>query len=157
MNFLKGFLVLMAMATLSACAQGFVSSWKAPDAQPLQVGGSKVAAVVMMQNQASRYAAEDALAREITAHGAVGVPMYTIYPEGKPTDEAAARAALEKAGVAGVIVMRPVGVDKEIESTPATYSAPNVSRVLGWVLRCGMGQSLRHERRRNTHEYHRVG
>ena len=39
--------------------------------------------------------------------------MYTILPEGKPENEGAARAALEKAGIAGAVVMRPVGVEKE--------------------------------------------
>src|SRR6187549_352019 len=118
-------LVLTASVTLFACASDpFISSWKAPDAAPLELRGSKVAAVVMMKSQPSRRAAEDSLAREITARGAQGVPMYTILPEGKPENEAAARAALEKAGVVGAVVMRPVSVDKEVSSTPVTYSGP---------------------------------
>ena len=64
-------IVLTGCLTLLACASSpFVSTWKAPDATPLELRGSKVAAVVMMENQASRRAAEDALAREITARGA---------------------------------------------------------------------------------------
>ena len=116
-------LVLTASVTLFACASDpFISSWKAPDAAPLELRGSKVAAVVMMKNGASRRAAEDSLAREITARGAQGVPMYTLLAEGTPENEAAARAALEKAGMAGAVVMRPVSVDKEVSSTPVTYS-----------------------------------
>src|SRR5688572_22427233 len=102
-------IVLTGCLALFACASDpVVASWKSPDAAPLELHGSKVAAVVMMKNEASRRAAEDALAREITARGAQGVPMYTIFPEGKPESEAAARAALEKAGMAGAVVMRPV-------------------------------------------------
>jgi hypothetical protein len=133
-------IVLTGCLTLFACASNpFVSTWKAPDAQPLQLRGSKVAAVVMMKNEASRRAAEDALAREITARGAQGVPMYTILPEGKPENEAAARAALEQAGMAGAVVMRPVGVEKEVSSTPVTYSAPMYAGYYGGYYGHGWG------------------
>lgn len=133
-------IVLTGCLTLFACASDpFVSSWKAPDATPLEFKGSKVAAVVMMKNEASRRAAEDSLAREITARGAVGVPMYTIFPEGKPESEGAARAALEKAGVAGAVVMRPVGVEKEVSSTPTAYSGPMYSGYYGGFYGHGWG------------------
>lgn len=135
-------IVLTASVTLFACASNpFVSTWKAPDAAPLQLRGSKVAAVVMMKNEASRRAAEDALAREITARGAQGVPMYTILPDAKPQGEAAARAALEKAGIAGAVVMRPVGVEKEVSSTPVTYSAPMYAGYYGGYYGHGWGAS----------------
>jgi hypothetical protein len=133
-------IVLTGCLALFACASDpFVSSWKAPDATPLEFKGSKVAAVVMMKNEASRRAAEDSLAREITARGAIGVPMYTIFPEGKPESEGAARAALEKAGVAGAVVMRPVGVEKEVSSTPTAYSGPMYSGYYGGFYGHGWG------------------
>jgi hypothetical protein len=133
-------IVLTASMALFACASNpFVSTWKAPDAAPLELRGSKVAAVVMMENQASRRAAEDALAREITARGAQGVPMYTILPDAKPQSEGAARAALEKAGIAGAVVMRPVGVEKEVSSTPVTYSAPMYAGYYGGYYGHGWG------------------
>jgi hypothetical protein len=133
-------MALLTAVVLSACASsGFVSSWKAPDAQPLQLKGAKVAAVVMVSNEASRRVAEDKLAQEITARGAVGVPMYSIYPDMKPSNEPAARAALEKAGVQGVVVMRPVSVSKEVESTPVTYSAPMYRGYWGAYYGAGWG------------------
>jgi hypothetical protein len=131
--------VLLAVV-LSACASNeFVSSWKAPDAQPLQLQGAKVAAVVMVNSEASRRVAEDKLAREITARGGVGIPMYSIYPDATPANESAARAALEKAGVLGVVVMRPVQIDKEVVSTPATYSAPLYRGYWGAYYGAGWG------------------
>lgn len=134
-------IVLTGCLTLCACASDpFVSTWKAPDATPLELRGEKVAAVVMMEKQASRRAAEDALAREITARGAQGVSMYTILPDAQPQSEAAARAALEQAGVAGVVVMRPVGVEKEVSSTP-TYSAPMYAGYYGGYYGHGWGAS----------------
>lgn len=135
-------IVLTGCVTLFACASSpFVSSWKAPDATPLELRGSKVAAVVMMKNQASRRAAEDALAREITARGAQGVPMYTILPDSQPQSEAAARAALEQAGVAGAVVMRPVGVEKEVSSTPVSYAGPMYAGYYGGYYGHGWGAS----------------
>lgn len=118
-------IVLTAALTLSACASaGFVSSWTAPDAQPLELRGTKVAAVVMMSDEAPRRAAEDTLAREISARGAKGVAMYTILPGAKPENEAEAREVLERDGFAGAVVMRPVAVEKEVSSSPVVYSAP---------------------------------
>ena len=106
---------------LGGCTSAFVSTWKAPDVQPFELSGARVAAVVMMRNEAGRRAAEDALAREITAHGAQGVPMYQIFPDARPKSEDEAKKALEKAGMAGVVVMRPVDISKEVVSTPASY------------------------------------
>jgi hypothetical protein len=108
---------LMAAVILSACTPGLVSSWKAPDAAPFQMNGEKVAAVVMVKDESLRRAAEDALARELSGRGAVGIPMYTIFPQADPNDEPAAKAAAERAGIVGIVVMRPVRVDKKISST----------------------------------------
>ena len=109
------------LLALCGCASAFVSTWKAPDAQPFELSGAKVAAVVMMSSEAGRRAAESALANEITAYGAQGVPMYQIFPDARPTSEPEARKALEHAGMAGVVVMRPVSVDKEVVSTGGAY------------------------------------
>jgi hypothetical protein len=115
---------LLTTLTLSACAPALVSSWKAPDAAPFRLVGDKVAAVVMATDETTRRAGEDALARQLSLRGAEGIPMYTLLPEAEPDDEAKARAAAEQAGVVGVVVMRPVRVDKEISSNPVTYSGP---------------------------------
>jgi hypothetical protein len=110
-----------AILALGGCTSAFESTWKAPDVQPFELSGARVAAVVMMRNEAGRRAAEDALAHEITAHGAQGVPMYQIFPDARPKSEDEAKRALEKAGMAGVVVMRPIDVSKEVVSTPTSY------------------------------------
>jgi hypothetical protein len=134
-------LPVLFAAVLAACSTtpAFVSSWRAPDAQPLQVKGSKVAAVVMVDSEAARRVAEDKLAAEITARGARGIPMYTIYPDATPANEPQARAALEQAGVLGVVVMRPVRVDKEVVSSPVTYSEPIYRGYWGGYYGAGWG------------------
>ena len=120
MKDLKVWIGLCAAVGLSGCAAGLVSSWKAPDAEPFRIRGEKVAAVVMANDHTIRLAGEEALARELSARGADGVPMYTLLAGADP-DEAKARAAAERAGVVGVVVLRPVRVDKEISSR-RTYS-----------------------------------
>jgi hypothetical protein len=116
---------------LSGCASSFVSSWTAPDAAPLQIKGSKVAAIVMMKNEPSRRTAEDSLARELTARGATGVPLYIAVPNATADNEAAVRAELEKAGFAGAVVMRPIGTEKEAESKPVAYAGPTYTGFWG--------------------------
>lgn len=122
----KGILVLVAALLASSCASTgatttFVSSWRSPTAQALQVKGSKVAASVMLNDVASRRNAEDKLASEITARGAKGVPMYQIVEPGG--DQAAARAALTSADIQGVVVMTPSEADLT-SNTRIDYGAP---------------------------------
>ena len=141
---------------LCACTPAFVSTWKAPDAKPFELSGAKVAPVVMMRNEAARRSAEDTLAQEITAHGAKGVPMYQIFPDARPANEAEARKALEKAGMAGVVVMRPISVDKEVVSTPSSYPGGPYGSYwggyygYGWGSPWGMGPPTGGEIRTNT-------
>jgi hypothetical protein len=92
----------------------------------------------MIDQIASRRAAEDAIARELTAQGAIGVPMYMIYSDEDPTDEPAARAALEREGYTGLVVFRPVGTEQEIVATPA-YIGPAYSMYWGGYYGYGWG------------------
>jgi hypothetical protein len=103
----------------------------------LQLRGAKVAAVVMMKDEATRRPAEDALAREITARGAQGIPMYTLMPGGSPSDEAAARAACEAAGVQGIVLLKPTAVDKEVTSKPVTSLEPSYGSYWGGYYGAG--------------------
>jgi len=137
-------IVLAALPLASCATTGFTSTWRNPEAQPLKPEGSKVAALVMTKNEATRRSAEDALAREIAAQGAQGIPMYTIADTG--TDEAKTRAALEKAGFAAVVVMRPVGTQQQISATPSVYAGPYYGGFWGGYY--GYGWGARGEARR---------
>lgn len=131
-------LAAAALACAACASTPFVSSWRAPDAEPLQIRGAKVAAVAMIENTASRRVAEDAIARELVERGAVGVPMYSIYTDEGPTDEPAARAALEREGYTGLVVFRPVGSEQQIVATPA-YGGPAYSIYWGGYYGYGWG------------------
>jgi hypothetical protein len=121
-----GALVLAACSTTA-----FHSTWKAPEAKPVSAKGEKVVALVVSANQGSRRAAEDALARELTKRGAVGIPAYTVLGDADLRNEAQIKGAFEKTGAAGVVVLRPVGKEKEVYSTPSVYMGPHYGTLWG--------------------------
>ncbi len=111
-------LVGAAALAFTACASTrFNSSWKAPDAQPLNFAGQKVAALVISPEEATRLGAEGSLARELTARGVQGIPAYDLIPPNESRDKEKAKALFQQAGIAGVVVMRVVGQQQEISST----------------------------------------
>jgi hypothetical protein len=125
-------LVLAVAATATACATtSFQSTWKAPGAQPLNARGKKVAALIVSKDEGVRYGAEDALAREISARGAVGIPAYSLIPRELVQDKEKAKAFLEKAGVAGVVAMRVVGKDQQVPRARAATGARPTTRPSG--------------------------
>ena len=77
--------------------------------------------LVISTDKGFRLPAEDALAQQITAQGAVGVAAYTLVSDDVIRDDAKSRALMEKAGVAGVVSMRVVSNDQRITSTPSTF------------------------------------
>jgi hypothetical protein len=135
----RALLVLWALSATTACATtSFNSTWKAPDAKPVVLSGQKVVAFVLTKNEASRRAAEDALAREITAGGAQGVPSYTLIATAAAPDEAKAKAQIEGAGATGVVVMRPIDSSKEVVAT-STYMGPSYGPYWGGYYGYGWG------------------
>lgn len=116
-----GLVGAVALAAVACASTTFNSSWKAPGAGPLNFKGKKVAALIVSKEEGVRYGAEDALAREITALGAVGMSAYGLIPKELTQDKEKAKAFLEKAGVAGVVAMRVVGKDQQLSSSPSAY------------------------------------
>jgi len=108
-------LVVTAAVAAAACAStSFVSSWRNPAAEPGTFKGQKVAALVMSKEQGVRFGAEDALARELTARGIVGIAAYSLIPKELVQDKEKAKEFLEKANVVGVVAMRVVGKDQQV-------------------------------------------
>jgi hypothetical protein len=130
--------VLVALGSWACASETtFVTSWRAPTAEPLNMRDQPVAAVVMIQDTAKRQKAEDLLAKEITKHGAKGIPMYTLFAGFAASDEPAARAAVERAGVKGVVVMRPMG--SKVKTETHTYTDPMYSGYWGGYYGYGWG------------------
>jgi hypothetical protein len=119
MTSLRALVLATVGALLTACALSpFEASWKAPEATPLQLKGAKVAAIAMIEDDAARRTAEDALVRELAARGAKGVPMYTIMPGAAPGNETEVRSALDGMAFAGAVVLRPFDKRTEVVAEP---------------------------------------
>ncbi|HXM79889.1 MAG TPA: hypothetical protein VOA00_11695, partial [Thermoanaerobaculia bacterium] len=93
--------IALVLASLACSTTTFESTWRAPDARPLKLSGRKVVAMFLSKNAARRRRAEDALAREISARGAQGVPAYTVLSDAEVQDQDAAKAKLESFGFSG--------------------------------------------------------
>ena len=111
----RSVLVVTAAVAAAACAStSFNSTWRNPAAEPGNFKGQKVAALVMSKEQSVRFGAEDALARELTARGMVGIAAYSLVPKELEQDKEKAKEFLEKANVVGVVAMRVVGKDQQV-------------------------------------------
>ena len=132
--------MLVGIVMLSACVSTFNHTWKDPAATPLEFKGEKVAAVVLVKDDAMRRLAEDRLAQQIAARGAQGRAMYSLLPGATSGNEQAVRAALEAANVKGVIVMRPVNVDKKVK-VRTTYDEPSYASFWGGYYGYGFAMS----------------
>jgi len=132
---------LLSAALLSACASTstFTSTWKDPNATPLEFERQKVVAAVLIKDESKRRAAEGKLAQQIAVRGAQGRSMYSMFPDATGNNEPALRAAMEAEGVKGVIVMRPINVDKKVTITE-TYQEP--SYVSFWGGYYGQGFAM---------------
>lgn len=108
---------------LAGCATtSFTSVWKAPDAQPLQFkAGDKVVAMVVADSTGLRRSGEANLADELDKRGLKGIPAYSLISDADVKDEAKAKAAIEASGAVGVILMRPMGKEQKVSSTPSMY------------------------------------
>ena len=113
-------LVAAGALAVSACGSTtFNTTWKEPNAQPIQVeAGDKVLAMVISQNEATRRGAEAALAAELSKNGAVGIPANSVIPDEAVQDQNKAKPYIEKSGAKYAVVMRATGKDKEVSSTP---------------------------------------
>jgi hypothetical protein len=119
---MRALALALAVLAVSACARTrYESTWKDPAAAPITLSGQRVAAFVSTGSDTTRRPAEDALAREITARGAQGIPGYVLLPGPEPRDPQEARQALQQAGVQGAVSMRVVGSEKETTYVPPTF------------------------------------
>lgn len=128
---LLGAAVLVAGCATTATA--FRTTWKNPEARPLTLDGQKIVVLLLRADDATRRAGEDTVAAQITARGAQGVAAWSILPQADLQDEAKARAALAKAGAAGVVVMELVPDDRRIRPFDfrGSMSSPSYSSFWG--------------------------
>ncbi len=120
-------MLLHAMTLAILLATGsqneFLSTWKAPGAEQIDFTGRKVAAVLIVDDPGLRVSAEEALAREISARGAIAVAAYKILPKELLTDKDAARAWFEKARIEGLVILRIVKTDTQKVYSSVVWSS----------------------------------
>jgi hypothetical protein len=121
LRFVKLCAVAAATAAATGCASTqFVSSWKAPVEGLIEFDNKRVAAVVVSADESTRRAGETALAREISARGAQGVPSYTLVSGEAAKDKEGAKKKLQEAKIDGAVIMRVVSSEQEISYSPGT-------------------------------------
>jgi hypothetical protein len=128
----KAALVLLAVVVVGA-ADGptFTATWKAPAAEGLSFAGRKVAALVITSDENLRMSAEEQLARELGTRGIQGVATYRIVPREELTSDRA-RPWFERAGVEGVVSLRPVRIETERTYAPPVWTQPAYSTLWGY-------------------------
>ncbi len=130
----------MALATFACATTTFQSTWRDPEARPLRLTGRKVVGVFLSRDRVRRRRAEDAMAREISARGAQGVPAYTVLSDEEIKDQETARTKLDRLGFSGAVVMRVVGSQTQYTVVePAFWARPHYRRFWGGYWGWGWG------------------
>jgi hypothetical protein len=85
--------------------------------------GRKVAAVLITDDDSLRVSAEEALAREISARGPLGVAAYRIIPREEVKKKDAAKGWFERAGVQGLVILRVVKTETDKVYSSVVWSS----------------------------------
>ena len=113
----------LGSVVISADTNEFLSTWKAPGAAQMNFAGRKVGAVLITDDTSLRMSAEEALAREITARGPIGVPAYRIIPAEEVKKKDAAKGWFERAGIDGLVILRIVKTETDKVYSSVVWSS----------------------------------
>ena len=97
--------------------------WQLKDGSKLNFAGQKVAAVVITDDTSLQMSGEEALVRELNGRGVTGVATYRIAPKEELKNAEKARPWFDKAGVAGVVALRPVAVERQKTYSPVVWAS----------------------------------
>ena len=117
------FAAVLFSVTLFAADIKFLSTWKSPEAATTSLMGKKVATLVIAEEDGLRVAGEEALVRELEARGIPAIATYRIVPKPELATAERAKPWFEKAGIQGVVAVRPISKDKVREYSPATWTS----------------------------------
>jgi protein-S-isoprenylcysteine O-methyltransferase Ste14 len=111
-----------------ACAGTRIETqWKDPAATSEALAFRKVVALAQVEDETTRRAAEDELARVLAAgpkaqaRGMQALPAYPLIETAELGDVAAMRAQVEGAGFDGAVVMRLVSDEERVTYVPGRY------------------------------------
>jgi hypothetical protein len=116
---------LVAATAVAAAAADtkFVNVWKSPDVAHLNFAGKKIAALVITDDQPLQMSGEEALTRELTARTVNGLATYRIVPREELKSAERAKSWFERAGIEGVVALRPVSRETEQKYSPVVWSS----------------------------------
>ena len=127
------FLVTVTLAT--AASTRFVSTWKNPEAAPLDATAVKMATFVISSDDTMLWGPEETLAAELRRRGVDAVAGYTVLPGELVRDKEKAKEFLKNAGITAAVMMRILGYEKETHRrtvTTTTYSNSYYSTFWGY-------------------------
>jgi hypothetical protein len=119
-------LVGMVLIGVGSCASTeFKSTWKDPEAGPVELQGKRLAAFAVTKDEAMARGAEDAMVSALAKQGVKVIPGYQLLPAGEAADKDKLRETLKAANVDGAVVMRVVGSRQEVNYVPTgpTYGS----------------------------------
>ena len=122
--------IVTSVAALSAAIR-FTSTFKSLDAGAVSFVGKKVAALVISNDDSLRVSGEEALVRELKERGMQAVATYRIAPREEMRTAETAKPWFEKAGVEGIVAVRPVSVESETYNT-GTWVTSHYSTLWGY-------------------------
>jgi hypothetical protein len=116
-------LVVLTAPVAILPAQDLLAVWRNPEVLRLNFAGKKVAALVITDDQPLQISGEEALTRELTALGVNGAATYRFVPREELKTADTARPWFERAGVEGVVALRPVSRETERSYSPVVWSS----------------------------------
>ncbi len=108
--------VAIAAASCGGSTASIEQSWRAPNARMGEL--TNVVTLLMSRNVTLSRTAEDRLAMHLRQHGVRATPAYTILSGEDLADRGRALAALRAAGYDGVVTMRLVDKETQLEYVP---------------------------------------
>ena len=123
---------LVFVAGAIAAGPMFTSTWRSPSATGVSFAGKKVVALIISTDENLRVSGEEQLARELSALGMQATPAYRMIPREELTSAARARPWFERAGIDGVVSLRPVSMDTRRTEGPTVWTQPNYSTLWGY-------------------------
>jgi hypothetical protein len=122
---------LLLAVDLVAAGPKFTSLWKAPEASTVRFTGKRVAALVITSDQHLQISAEEQLAAELKKRNVDATPTYRLVPKEELTT-ASVRGWYERAGIEGVISLRPISAETVRTYTPVIWSSSSYNTLWGY-------------------------
>jgi hypothetical protein len=107
-------MVMMAALVAVVHATEFTARYTAKGIEAQDFSGKTVAALVVTSDLALRMSAEEALVRQLNERGVHGVASFKLLPPDVLKDKDQAKAWFARAGVQGVIALRPVVMETKV-------------------------------------------